>query len=156
MPRTAHWHVLKRRTHRSWMATTYANRQNLAPLFFEHIIAKYKGTRLGRQGTDIRRTPSAAQNLAFLVSSLADDFGPSCGEHLGRSCFTAFEAATTAETDGGCILTFQRWRRFSFSILDLAARDLSTIHPQQGRLVRADHIFRDQRSRKNRPLRSWH
>src|SRR5262249_4676132 len=30
-------------------ATTYANRQNLAPSFFEHIIAKYKGTRLGRQ-----------------------------------------------------------------------------------------------------------
>src|SRR5262249_7422379 len=106
-----------------------------------------------RLGTDIRSPPSAAQNLAFLVSSLAGDFGPSCGEHLGRSCFTTFEAATTAETDGGCILTFQRWR---FSILDLAARDLSTIHPQQGRLVRADHIFRDQRSRKNRSLRSWH
>src|SRR5262249_30531571 len=42
-------HDLKRRTHRSCMATTYANRQNLAPSFFEHIIAKYKGTRLGRQ-----------------------------------------------------------------------------------------------------------
>jgi hypothetical protein len=50
------------------------------------------------------------------------DFGPSCGEHLGRSCFTAFEAATTAETDAGCILTFQQWRRFS--ILDLAAGDV--------------------------------
>src|SRR5262249_6343389 len=107
-----------------------------------------------RLGTDIRRPPSAAQNLAFLVSSLAGDFGPSCGEHLGRSCFTAFEAATTAETDGGCILTFQRWRRFS--ILDLAARDLSTIHPQQGRLFRADHIFPDPRSRKNPPPRSRH
>jgi phage terminase large subunit-like protein len=30
-------------------ATTFANRANLAPAFFEHIIAKYKGTRLGRQ-----------------------------------------------------------------------------------------------------------
>jgi phage terminase large subunit-like protein len=30
-------------------ATTYANRRNLAPAFFDHIIAKYKGTRLGRQ-----------------------------------------------------------------------------------------------------------
>ena len=30
-------------------ATTYANRRNLAPAFFQHIIAKYKGTRLGRQ-----------------------------------------------------------------------------------------------------------
>jgi phage terminase large subunit-like protein len=30
-------------------ATTYANRLNLDPTFFDHIIAKYKGTRLGRQ-----------------------------------------------------------------------------------------------------------
>jgi len=30
-------------------ATTYANRLNLAPAFFDHIISKYQGTRLGRQ-----------------------------------------------------------------------------------------------------------
>jgi phage terminase large subunit-like protein len=30
-------------------ATTFANRSNLAPTFFEHIIKKYEGTRLGRQ-----------------------------------------------------------------------------------------------------------
>jgi phage terminase large subunit-like protein len=30
-------------------ATTFANRANLAPTFFSHIIAKYEGTRLGRQ-----------------------------------------------------------------------------------------------------------
>jgi hypothetical protein len=30
-------------------ATTFANRANLAPAFFEHIISKYRGTRLGRQ-----------------------------------------------------------------------------------------------------------
>lgn len=29
--------------------TTYANRANLAPAFFEQIITKYEGTRLGRQ-----------------------------------------------------------------------------------------------------------
>ena len=72
---------------------------------------------LGRAGILQRKRKNA-----LLVSSLAGDFGPSCGEHLGRSCFTAFEAATTAETDAGCILTFQQWRRFS--ILDLAAGDV--------------------------------
>lgn len=30
-------------------ATTFANRSNLAPTFYSHIIAKYEGTRLGRQ-----------------------------------------------------------------------------------------------------------
>jgi phage terminase large subunit-like protein len=30
-------------------ATTYANRANLAPSFFDRIIRRYEGTRLGRQ-----------------------------------------------------------------------------------------------------------
>lgn len=33
-------------------ASTYANRANLAPQFFERIVARYEGTRLGRQELD--------------------------------------------------------------------------------------------------------
>jgi phage terminase large subunit-like protein len=46
--------------------TTYANRDNLAPSFFSQIIAKYEGTRLGRQeilGEVLEDNPGALWNL---------------------------------------------------------------------------------------------
>ena len=35
--------------------TSYENRGNLAPAFFEQIIRRYEGTRLGRQELDAER-----------------------------------------------------------------------------------------------------
>jgi phage terminase large subunit-like protein len=66
-------------------ASTYANRANLAPAFFEDIVSAYEGTRLGRQeiygelledvpgalwshaGIDEARLPEAPRNLSRVV-----------------------------------------------------------------------------------------
>lgn len=48
--------------------STYANRENLAPAFFDQIITKYEGTRLGRQelgGEYLDDTPGALWNRAM-------------------------------------------------------------------------------------------
>jgi phage terminase large subunit-like protein len=50
-------------------ATSYANRANLAPGYFEDIIAPYEGSRLGRQeihGELLEDTPGALWNLSRL------------------------------------------------------------------------------------------
>ena len=41
--------LIKKPTTVQTLASTYANRANLAPAFFDEIIAAYEGTRLGRQ-----------------------------------------------------------------------------------------------------------
>ena len=49
--------------------SSYENRANLAPGFFEQIVAKYEGTRLGRQELDaelLEDTPGALWTLAML------------------------------------------------------------------------------------------
>jgi len=49
--------------------STYANRANLAPTFFEQIITRYEGTRLGRQeleGELLTDVPGALWTLAML------------------------------------------------------------------------------------------
>ncbi|EQD39719.1 phage DNA Packaging Protein, partial [mine drainage metagenome] len=48
-------------------SSSYANRQNLAPQFFAQIVAKYEGTRLGRQEIEaelLMDVPGALWHLA--------------------------------------------------------------------------------------------
>jgi phage terminase large subunit-like protein len=65
-------------------ATSYANRANLAPGYFEDIIAPYVGTRLGRQEIDgelLEDTPGALWNLSRL-DALRVSQGPcAAGSH---------------------------------------------------------------------------
>lgn len=52
--------------------STYANRANLAPQFFDQIVARYAGTRLGRQELDaeiLDDTPGALWTLALIEAT---------------------------------------------------------------------------------------
>src|SRR5499433_1446504 len=52
--------------------STYENRANLAPGFFDQIIGKYEGTRLGRQELDaelLEDTPGALWSHAIIDAS---------------------------------------------------------------------------------------
>jgi phage terminase large subunit-like protein len=54
--------------------TTYENRPNLAAAFFEQVIRKYQGTRLGRQELDaelLQDMPGALWNRGFIESTRA-------------------------------------------------------------------------------------
>jgi phage terminase large subunit-like protein len=53
--------------------STYENRVNLAPGFFDQIIRKYEGTRLGRQ--ELTRTCPRMQLMAGPVAFETGDFG---------------------------------------------------------------------------------
>lgn len=74
--------------------TTYANRANLAPAFFEQIITKYEGTRLGRQelgGEYLDDTPGA-----LWARTMFDDRRPA--PDLAR-VVVAVDPATTSGED---------------------------------------------------------
>jgi hypothetical protein len=65
--------------------STYENRANLAPGFFDQIIGKYEGTRLGRQELD-------AEALSNLLLAIQDQPGypapyrylAACYAHMGH------------------------------------------------------------------------
>lgn len=74
--------------------TTYANRANLAPAFFEQIITKYEGTRLGRQellGEYLDDIPGALWQRGMF-----DERRPA--PDLTR-CVVAVDPATTSNED---------------------------------------------------------
>jgi phage terminase large subunit-like protein len=62
--------------------STYENRVNLAPGFFDQIIRKYEGTRLGRQELNaelLEDTPGALWNHAII-----DATRQAAAPHLAR------------------------------------------------------------------------
>jgi phage terminase large subunit-like protein len=61
--------LVAERTTRVTRGTTYENRQNLAPTFFDKVVKKYEGTRLGRQELNaelLGDTPGALWTLKLL------------------------------------------------------------------------------------------
>jgi phage terminase large subunit-like protein len=61
--------LIKDKTTHVTRGTTYDNRANLAPAFFDAIIKKYEGTRIGRQelkGEVLEDTPGALWTLTIL------------------------------------------------------------------------------------------
>ena len=68
--------LLKAPTTTVTRGTTYENRANLPPVFFDQIIAKYQGTRLGRQEIDaelLEDLPGALWTRAMIEDAHAKD-----------------------------------------------------------------------------------
>lgn len=69
--------LLKDKTTFITRGSTYDNRANLAPTFFEKIVGKYEGTRLGRQellAELLEDTPGALWNSTILDACRVNDF----------------------------------------------------------------------------------
>jgi hypothetical protein len=83
--------------------TTYENRANLAPEFFNELIGRYEGTRLGRQELDAELLLD--EGLAY---RLTDGVHVIPAETPVDNWWTRFEAmdyGTTAPTSWGCFAT---------------------------------------------------
>lgn len=82
--------------------TTYENRANLAPEFFEQLIGKYEGTRLGRQELDAELLLD--EGLAYrLVDGI--HIIPRFGLPDAWDRFEAMDYGTSAPTSWGCFAT---------------------------------------------------
>ena len=70
--------------------SSYENRGNLAPAFFDQIIRKYQGTRLGRQELDAELLEDTPGALGSIMRSVAPTMSPplltsATNEHGTRS-----------------------------------------------------------------------
>ena len=87
--------------------SSYENRTNLAPAFFDQIIRKYEGTRLGRQELEaelLEDTPGALWSHGLIEASrlrlapvmtrvvVAIDPAVTSGEEADEKAFPAFRA----------------------------------------------------------------
>ena len=83
--------------------TTYENAENLAPAFFDQVISKYEGTRLGRQ--ELEAELLLDEGLAYRVTNgvhvIPEDTAIS--NWWGR--FEAMDYGTSAPTSWGCFAT---------------------------------------------------
>ena len=75
--------------------TTYENRANLAPAFFEQIITRYEGTRLGRQ--EINAEILSDVQGAIWKRSLLDDLRVSAVPELTRIVVAVDPSTTSGE-----------------------------------------------------------
>jgi phage terminase large subunit-like protein len=90
--------ILRAPTTATTGGSTYENRDNLAPKFFAEIVARYEGTRLGRQEIDaelLEDVPGALWNLDRIEALRLAELPP--GVTLARVVVAIDPATTSAE-----------------------------------------------------------
>lgn len=109
--------------------TSYANRDNLAPAFFEQIIRRYEGTRLGRQelmGELLEDVPGALwQRQHILMKSPPQEYVDNVlGPAMSRIVVGVDPAATsTAESDEtGIVVDGMGKDGFGYTLADRSIR----------------------------------
>src|SRR5262244_1456743 len=104
--------------------STYENRANLAPGFFDQIIGKYEGTRLGRQELDaelLEDTPGALWSHAII-----DGARLAAAPHLARIVVAIDPACTSGEDadETGIIVVGKDRQGHGYVLADASGRHL--------------------------------
>jgi phage terminase large subunit-like protein len=102
--------------------STYENRANLAPGFFDQVIRKYEGTRLGRQELNaelLEHTPGALWS-----HSIIDASRQAAAPHLVRIVVAVDPASTSGEDadETGIVVVGKDHQGHGYVLADISGR----------------------------------
>lgn len=100
--------------------STYDNRDNLAPTFLAELLARYEGTRLGRQeimGELLEDTPGALWTLPLIEQHRVTE-----APHLVRTIVAVDPAVTDTGDETGIIVAGRDSRQHGYTLADYSMR----------------------------------